>query len=601
MEYFIPKVSKNVCITDDIDLAIKFSQLFNQKNYYLPIIESPRITRPDASNEAIKINNSIAQVQPHRIIFGNLNEEEKNLFQKRFPEKIVQIIKSPNELEKMPGNRNSRYNKKIKWGLKNLGIGLLIAIQQQKILELDENITETDNYFEGSSGLLIVAEDRKDITSIIIANYAYAFDASLLFIDDISKNTMENINDKFFKIYDPGINTEYELKKIKADILKLLPIINTSLYYCITFFTKGIPFGYAFPQLPCTHIFNYPFLGINLCNYITIEQNNNSEIKVGLLIDPGDFKESEAELFVKTLQSKKIYTRQLVNKEATVNNAHLFLAAYPVDIILISSHANEVNGWRKTYKYKDTENIERELVVDVAIGFGWDPIVEKFDLTEFTRFVSLDGIDWTDEETKDKHYVGRAIIDFVELKKDDKHIQFETHSIKIENVHSAMAYKMSDGVFLPTLQGFFAGIAPIFISNACSSWRKVSFDVMVAGGRSYVGPIRDIMNYEAIDFTKILFTKHLQRPICFGVWRAQKELYSDEIRRPYLFAGTHFAKFKFSKSSSIEYLEKTLVKAAADRGSRSITATEKDVKENSERFSIFLLEELSKLNGQSML
>jgi len=472
---------------------------------------------------------------------------------------------------------------------------LLVAMKNQKILELDESITETDNYFHGGSGLLIVAEDRKDITSIIIGNYAYAFNASLLFIDDISKETMESLNDRFFKIYDPGINTEYELKKIKDDILKLLPSINTSPYYCITFFTKGIPFGFAFPQLPCSHIYNYPFLGASLCNYIAIEQNTNSEIKVGLLIDPGEFNESETDLFIKSLNTKKIYIRQLVDKEATVNNAHLFLAAYPADIILISSHANEVSGWRKTYKYMDSENIERELVIELGIGFGWDPVIEKFHLVEFNRFVSLDGIDWSDKEAKSKHYIGRAIRDFIELNisKDSKN---EIHSEKIKQVHSAMAYKMSDGVFLPMLHGLSDETSPIVISNACSSWRKVSFDVMVAGGRVYIGPVRDIMNIEAMEFIRILFTKHLQRSVCFGLWRTQCELYTDEIRRPYLFAGTHFTKFKFSQSPSLEYLKNRLFKAARDRGVRSIVAEETDIKQNSERFSIFLLEELSKID-----
>jgi len=600
MKYFIPKVSKNVCITDDINIAIKFSLIFNQKNYYLPIIEVPRISRPDASNEAIKINNSLAQVQPHQILYGNLKEEEKILFKDRFPKKIAKTVQSPNELEHIQGIKNSPYYEKIKWGFNNLGIGLLMAMKQKKTLEIDDSINEGYNYFEGSSGLLLVAEDRKDITSIIIANYAYAFDASLLFIEDIPKNIMENINDRFFKIYEKGINTEYELNKIKADILKLLPSINTLSYYCITFFTKGIPFGFAFPQIPCSHIFNYPFLGAHLCNYIAIEQNNNSEIKVGLLIDPGEIKESEGALFINSLKSKNIFIRKLLNKEATVNNANLFLAAYPADIILISSHTDEVKGWRKTYKYKDTENIERELVIDLGIGFGPDLVTGKFDLTEFIRFVSIDGIDWADEEAKSKHYIGRAVIDYSAIPKEER-LKYEIQSEKIQHVHSAMAYKMYDGVFLPMLQGLCHEKSSIFISNACSSWRKVSLDVMVAGGRAYIGPIRDIFDAEAIEFTRLLFSKHLQRPICFGLWRTQKELYPDDIRRPYLFAGTHFTKFKFSKSSSIEYLKTTLFNAARNRGARSFTANEKDIKENSKRFSIFLLEELSRLNNHSKL
>ena len=598
MKYFIPRVSKTVCITDNLEIATNFSLLNNKKKQYLPIIEGPRIVRPDASNEAIKINNALAQVQPNKIIYGKLENEATELLNRRFAKQLVREVNSLPKLSQESNKKLSSLKGELKWGFKNLGVGLLKALKQGKSLVLDENLEQTTNFFRGNSRLLIVAEDRADITSIIIANYAFAFDASLLFINSPTRNFIDNLNDQFFRIYEPGIIVNEELTKLKRRIIDLMPEIDLSEFYCITFFTGGIPYGYAYSELPTSHIYNFPMLGANLCNYIAIEQNNNSVSKVGLIIDPGDFEKSESSIFIEKLSSKNTIVRLLANNEATVNNAGLSLAAYPADIILISSHADEVKGYRVTYNYYDSENIERELVVDEAVGFGWDPQIGMFQVTTFTRFVYLDGVDWTDEKAKSKLYVGTAILHFSELGNSRKLKDYETKREKIPKVHLAMAYKMSDGIFIPMLQGLAAEKSPIFISNACSSWRKVSTDAIVAGARIYIGPIRDILNSEAIDFIKVLMEKHIQRPICFGVWRTQKELYPDDIRRPYLLAGTHFTKFNFSKSFSYDYLKNELLQKALGRMKRATTAQEEDISKNSERFSIFLMEELEKLKSK---
>jgi hypothetical protein len=117
-----------------------------------------------------------------------------------------------------------------------------------------------------------------------------------------------------------------------------------------------------------------------------------------------------------------------------------------------------------------------------------------------------------------------------------------------------MAYKMFDGTFIPALQCLADEKSPIVMSNACSSWRKISFDFIFSRARAYIGPIRDVINYEAVDYIKILLTKHLNRTLCFGIWRTQREMYADDdFRRPYLLAGPHFSGIKFGRSSSIEY------------------------------------------------
>ena len=73
---------------------------------------------------------------------------------------MVRIIDSPQEMETLQNNKNAKYSGIIKWGLKNLGVGLLLAMHHRKILEIDESNDETENYFHGDSDLLLSEQER---------------------------------------------------------------------------------------------------------------------------------------------------------------------------------------------------------------------------------------------------------------------------------------------------------------------------------------------------------------------------------------------------------------------------------------------------------
>jgi hypothetical protein len=83
----------------------------------------------------------------------------------------------------------------------------------------------------------------------------------------------------------------------------------------------------------------------------------------------------------------------------------------PYDLTIIATHCGDVDGFRWTYEYTDSEKIDRNLVVDIAIGVGQTDDANMLSVTQFVRFVSLDGVDWHDPEKKKALYVGRAILD----------------------------------------------------------------------------------------------------------------------------------------------------------------------------------------------
>ena len=203
-----------------------------------------------------------------------------------------------------------------------------------------------------------------------------------------------------------------------------------------------------------------------------------------------------------------------------------FTVAFPYDLMLISAHANETEGIRVTYQYDDSEKIKRTLTVDEAVSLSWYPEDELFHVTTYIRFVNLDGIDWN-SEAKNKYYVGKAILDFIELQKDQKHLDCIIKKEKVNNVKGAMAYKMHDHIFLSMFHTLADENNPVIISNACSSWHKIAQDYIFAGARAYIGPIIDVTNVEAVEVMKSFFKNYLHLPLSIGIWKAQNSCYGD--------------------------------------------------------------------------
>ena len=86
----------------------------------------------------------------------------------------------------------------------------------------------------------------------------------------------------------------------------------------------------------------------------------------------------------------------------------------------------------------------------MAVGFGVVPGTEMVKVTEFIRFVSLDGVRWDDTEKKKELYVGSAIIDFLEYSKshDDDRLKIVTR-VDVPRVIGAMTLKLYDSNYIP--------------------------------------------------------------------------------------------------------------------------------------------------------
>jgi len=93
---------------------------------------------------------------------------------------------------------------------------------------------------------------------------------------------------------------------------------------------------------------------------------------------------------------------------------------YPYDLLLFATRRGDAAGSQWTYEFRDSEGLDRRLVVDVAIGVGRSDDPECRAVIQHTRFRELDGVAWDDPEKSETLYVGMAIRDWLDRTGDEE-------------------------------------------------------------------------------------------------------------------------------------------------------------------------------------
>jgi len=224
---------------------------------------------------------------------------------------------------------------------------------------------------------------------------------------------------------------------------------------------------------------------------------------------------------------------------ASVTRVSAMVELFPYDILLISTHCGDVSGWRWTYEFRDREGLERVLVVDIAIGVGQATESDKVLVTQYVRFVSLDGVDWNDEEGKRRLYIGYSIIDYAERSRDFDTFR-PTKRERIARVFGSAALRMHDNNYVPVPASLAADGTPIVVNNACGSWHRLASTFSFGNARAYIGTLYDVLDIEAALVMKELLEKEFSKPLAVALWNAQRRVWGASPRRPYAMVGCHF-------------------------------------------------------------
>jgi len=351
--------------------------------------------------------------------------------------------------------------------------------------------------------------------------------------------------ERFYTLYDNRENSPTEgLAALTLDMRRLCGPLPLDGVESLTFITDHLPFGFAFGDIPSSHLFTYPDLGIAVINGFAMGQKGARGVEVAVLVDPRTTDAPEIPRTTESLYRKGVFVRGYNGEVATVRNVQQEVELFPYDLLLVATHCGDPPGWRWTYEFQDSEGIDRVLVVDVAASFsrvGPDLI----HVVQQDRFVSLDGVDWNDPEKKKTLYVGKAILDFTSRTEDLQ----PTIRESIDRVVGSKVLKMYDHNYLPLPKQIALQHTPIIINNACGSWDELAATFLFGNARAYVGTLYMISTTEASEVVCGVLDRHFNEPLALAFWRSQQEAYGDQLRRPYVVTGVFTQTFGASEGN----------------------------------------------------
>lgn len=528
-------------VADDARLAAKLSCFYSRPGCYLPILDGPRMARPDAYNEVIRRNNAIARAQAKGVFLAGLSPEARQALEQAIPETMRVAIPDAAYLGRILENaeplsaRPVAGREPLRWGRDQIGLGVLKALYQRRSIEFEDKPSPIDPA-PSRSGHLVVCEGGEDLSEVIAAQYAFAIGAGLRVLPPIPEARATGWLESLYGLYASG-DPHGTFKAVRQAFRDLCEPLTIPAGGSLTFISRRLPLGLAFPEVPSTHLFTYPDLGLAVLNGFVAEQPAGAGVNVAVLVDPHTTEAVEIDAVAKELSTRGTFVRVHAGPRASVTEVSNTVELFPYDLLVFATHCGDADGHRCTYEFTDSEGIERCLVVDIALGVGRTEDLDRLAVTEFMRFIALDGVDWNDPQKSEKLYVGTAIHDFIRLRRE-KAIE-PCERTTIGRVIGSSAMKMYDNNYLAMPRSLAEKHTPIVINNACVSWHELAGRFMFANARAYVGTLVDVNSLEAQEVVPRIVGKHHGKYLPHAVWAAQRDVYGDSERRPYVTCGVY--------------------------------------------------------------
>ena len=522
----------------DAQLAAQLSCVFSRPGAYLPVIDGPRMAREDRDAEVTRRNNAVVRANAVDVLYAGLPAEADAALERYLQLLKPRRIKLASELHTL-AKETGRAQAPLPWGQERIGLGLLTALRAGKLIEFTLEASPAMP-LQPKSDHLVVCEAGEALSEVIAANYAFALRAGLCIIPERPKHETRDVLEAFYSLYDNrDMSPTEQLRELAAKLRALCGDIALPAHGSITFVTDGMPYGFAFPEVPSTHLFKYPDLGLAIINGFAAEQPKTRGTNVAVLVDPLQADAPEIDAAADLLAKRGMFVRGQRGLGATVYEISRVIELYPYDLLVLSTHCGDAQGYRWTYKFTDSDGRDRILVVDIAVGIG-DPRrskEDKVEVTTFERFHALDGVYWDDPDRLEKVDVGRALLDYAQRTKAD-----ELEPVLKENiprVAESAALSMHDYNYLALPHSLADNSSPIIIANACASWRELAQRFTFANARAYVGTLFPIATTEAHDVVIGALGKHFEKALPHAFWSAQNDVYGNSARRPYIVTGVY--------------------------------------------------------------
>lgn len=580
----VPVFEKTALVTDDAVFAAQISSLFRRPGRYFPVLDGPRMGRQDAENEVIRRRNALAKTRAGQVLLSGLPREALQAFT---PDDHFVTVSDVDHAAEVLRGRLKRPKGALHWGTSNLGVGLYLARNQSKELVCDLAQSPAIDYVEKGRHLLVACELGDPHAEVVASNLAFGFNASFRTFPELAEEEREEWIHDIYALGE-GNSKACDIEMITNRALRHLGAFDVAGYGTVLWITAGFPWGIAFPSTPSTHLNRYPDLGRSVIEGLWASQSSEMGSRVALLVDPGKVGGSEIPVVNRALLTNGCLTQVLRNQGAAVAEVNSAINLLPYDIIVLSSHAGDAPGERITYEFNDYEGRRRKLVVDEAVGFGFDPHEQKVMVTTYSRFHALDGVSWRDKPAKAALPVGSAIRAWSEIEEPQERRSCIVKREPISRVVGSMGIQLHDGVWFFVSHGFSPKSAPLVVNNACWSWHEISERAMYAGARGYMGCLVPILGPEAERVSEGVFERYLGIPLPIALWASQRDAYEASLRRPYVLVGLPCISVPFNGGDSVAFWDQAIAEGVQYWSKLAARSVHEDQREVSKRHAEFL-------------
>jgi hypothetical protein len=200
-------------------------------------------------------------------------------------------------------------------------------------------------------------------------------------------------------------------------------------------------------------------------------------------------------------------------------------------------------------------------------------------------------------------YIGRAMLDFMERTRTGA--REELKPVKKENisrVFGSAALKMYDHYFISLPRSVADQGTPILINNACCSWHRLAADYTFGNARAYIGTLFPVTTSEAHDVVVKLLSKHFGKPLPAALWSAQREVYGDNLRRPYVLTGVYTQRLRVGLYDVPAHIQSRLTRSLDEWKKGAATMDQQD-KQSARKFQetvVFYERELAHFRKRRM-
>ncbi len=555
-----------VCVADkeNVQLAAVVSSYFSEPDTYFPVFIFPNVIAFDEDSDdfnadnyiskiigneaAVLVNNALARVGGcEYLILAGISEHQKSYI--RFPKsmKVIEIAGVSEVKEKLAAIGITRKDE-LRCKPSEILKGLYLAKRDGKSLLIDDGADDLPLIENHKGGIVVVEQEEDDVATIVAVNYACSVGANIKIVRPLEKHEGRTIQKFIQKWKEDGSHNQFQ--KVLNKISQRVGDIDFAAFEYATFFTEGLPYSLGIENIiPCSYVnlsLRADFFVFNCLAFEHIERFNS----VVIFSLEEFFVDGETKWLIDFFKKNNYFIRGLISETAKVRDLDYNAPNFPYDILHISSHGGEVDGYAVSEEFTDREGKKHLVEYDEVVGFSPVPGKDLIELHRKTIFRKFDGFEWMSPELAKQnlpHYV------FEDMRKSLYQKEELGKGIKREpkdRVPMSCAIKCSDSIH----QGMFRTLAshssPFVFNNTCWSWSEVATFFLAGGARGYIGTLWAIQNRVAITGAQTFYENVLGSTILEAFHKSLKAIENTADKNIYIFWGLHFS--TLSKGESYE-------------------------------------------------